>query len=141
MVQINTDTRKERQIRAPRNWKPPSKPLVPAGPTTVITVPAGSPGTTIQVPHPRVKGAFISVKVPASAKPGQAMLVPVPPEAATSASSHKSAAEPSAASTHHSGKSVVRKPSAVIPATPSARTSPTSAGTSSGGGSSWSTGG
>merc|ERR550537_818107 len=82
MVQINTDTRKERQIRAPRNWKAPSKPLVPAGPTTVITVPPGSPGTTIQVPHPAVKGAFISVNVPTSAKPGQAMLVPVPPEAA-----------------------------------------------------------
>lgn len=141
MVQFNTDSGKERKIRQPLKWKPPAKPLVPAGPTTVVNVPPGSPGTTIQVPHPRVKGAFISVNVPASAKPGQAMLVPVPPVTATSASSHKSAAEPSAASTHHSGKSVVKKPSAVIPATPSARTSPTSAGTSSGGGSSWSTGG
>merc|ERR1711977_760376 len=42
-------------------------------------------GTTIQVPHPRRKGAFISVNVPASAKPGQAMLVPVPSEAAVAA--------------------------------------------------------
>merc|ERR1719230_1566641 len=128
MVQINSDTCKERKIRQPRKWKAPSKPLVPAGPTTVVNVPPGSAGTTIQVPHPAAKGAYISVQVPASAKPGQAMLVPVPPVTATSASSHKSAAEPSAASTHHSGKSVVRKPSAVIPATPSARTSPTSAG-------------
>merc|ERR1719460_2888496 len=86
MAQINTDTRKERQIRAPHSWKAPSKPLVPAGPTTVVTVPPGSPGTTIQVPHPQKKGAFISVNVPASAKPGQAMLVPVPSEAAVASS-------------------------------------------------------
>jgi len=82
MVQVNRDTGKQRSIRQPNKWKAPSKPLVPAGPTTVINVPRGSPGTTIQVPHPRVKGAFISVNVPASAKPGQAMLVPVPPAAA-----------------------------------------------------------
>merc|ERR1711976_22940 len=85
-MQINKDSGKERRIRQPMKWKQPAKPLVPAGPTTVITVPAGSPGTTIQVPHPRVKGAFISVNVPASAKPGQAMLVPLPPEAAVTAS-------------------------------------------------------
>merc|ERR1719440_1620747 len=85
MVQINRDTGKERQIRQPLKWKAPSKPLVPPGPTTVVNVPRGSPGTTIQVPHPRVKGAFISVNVPASAKPGQAMLVPVPCEVAVAA--------------------------------------------------------
>merc|ERR1719440_1570888 len=78
MMQINKDSGKERRIRQPIKWKQPAKPLVPPGPTTVINVPAGSPGTTINVPHPRIKGAFISVKVPASAKPGQAMLVPVP---------------------------------------------------------------
>merc|ERR1719502_287434 len=78
MVQLNVDSGKERAIRQPRKWKQPTKPLVPPGPTTVITVPHGSPGTTIQVPHPRVNGAFISVHVPACAKPGQAMLVPVP---------------------------------------------------------------
>merc|ERR1719454_556187 len=85
MVQINRDSGKERKIRQPMKWKQPAKPLVPAGPTIVVTVPPGSPGTTIQVPHPRVKGAFISVNVPASAKPGQAMLVPVPSEIAVSA--------------------------------------------------------
>merc|ERR1719478_846250 len=85
MVQINRDTGKERQIRQPLKWKAPSKPLVPAGPTTVITVPRGSPGTTIQVPHPGVKGAFIAVNVPRKAKAGQAMLVPVPAEAAVTA--------------------------------------------------------
>merc|ERR1712174_96240 len=85
MVQINKDTGKERTIRPPNKWKAPAKALVPAGPTTVINVPRGSPGTTIQVPHPGVKGAFISVNVPRSAKPGQAMLVPVPAEAAVTA--------------------------------------------------------
>merc|ERR1719157_449162 len=85
MVQVNRDSGKERKIRQPKKWTQPSKPLVPAGPTTVVTVPKGSPGKTIQVPHPGVKGAFISVNVPASAKAGQAMLVPVPSEAAVQA--------------------------------------------------------
>jgi len=86
MVQVNRESGKERSIRQPKKWKAPTKPLVPAGPTTVINVPRGSAGTTIQVPHPRVKGAFISVNVPASAKAGQAMLVPVPPADAATAS-------------------------------------------------------
>merc|ERR1719161_1389573 len=86
MKQANTDSGKERSIRQPRGWKAPSKPVIPAGPTTVITVPRGSPGTTIQVPHPGVKGAFIAVNVPRKAKAGQAMLVPVPAEAAVTAS-------------------------------------------------------
>merc|ERR1719161_2682178 len=78
MVQINEDTRKSRAIRSPNKWKAPQKPLVPSGKTTVVNVPTGSPGTTIQVPYPGKSGAFIAVNVPASAKPGQAMLVPVP---------------------------------------------------------------
>jgi len=85
MVQLNTDSGKSRSLRQPRKWRPPAKPLVPAGPTTVVNVPRGSAGTTIQVPHPRIKGAFISVNVPASAKAGQAMLVPVPPADAVAA--------------------------------------------------------
>merc|ERR1719148_441749 len=78
MVQINEDTRKSRAIRSPKKWKAPQTPLVPPGKTTVVKVPAGSPGTTIQVPYPGKGGAFIAVNVPASARPGQAMLVPVP---------------------------------------------------------------
>jgi hypothetical protein len=78
MVQINKGTGKTRSIRSPKKWKAPAKPLVPPGKTTVVNVPAGAPGTTIQVPHPGKRGAFIAVKVPKSAKPGQAMLVPVP---------------------------------------------------------------
>jgi len=81
MVQVNRDSGKERKIRQPTKWRQPSKPLVPAGPTTVVTVPKGTPGKKIQVPYPGVKGACISVNVPASAKAGQAMLVPVPPTA------------------------------------------------------------
>merc|ERR1719213_985753 len=41
-------------------------------------VPAGSPGSVIQVPYPGAPGKFINVNVPAKARPGQAMLVPVP---------------------------------------------------------------
>merc|ERR1719454_531455 len=80
MKQINKDTGKERDIRPPHKWKAPKKPIVPQGQTTCINVPPGSPGQTIQVPYPGKPGKFISVNVPASAKPGQAMLVPVPPE-------------------------------------------------------------
>merc|ERR1719284_2008962 len=78
MKQVNTDTRKQREIRAPHKWKAPSKPIVPAGPTMTITVPVGSPGTEIVVPHPVDKAKMIIVNVPAGAKAGQAMLVPVP---------------------------------------------------------------
>merc|ERR1719352_569928 len=78
MVQINKGTGKSRAIRAPNKWKAPKAPLVPPGKTTVVNVPRGAPGTTIQVPYPGRPGAFIAVNVPKSAKPGQAMLVPVP---------------------------------------------------------------
>jgi len=78
MSQKNKDSGKERDIRAPNKWKQPKKPLVEQGPTTVITVPAGTAGTTIQVPYPGVPGGFISVNVPKNAKAGQAMLVPIP---------------------------------------------------------------
>merc|ERR1719352_27389 len=78
MTQMNTETNKIRNIRAPHKWKQPSKQLVPQGKTTVVTVPAGAGGQTISVPHPSDPGKFISVNVPAGAKAGQAMLVPVP---------------------------------------------------------------
>mmetsp|Transcript_115903 Transcript_115903/g.201207 ORF Transcript_115903/g.201207 Transcript_115903/m.201207 type:complete len:233 (+) Transcript_115903:92-790(+) len=92
MKQINKETRKERDIRPPFKWKAPSKPLVPPGKTTVINVPPGAPGTTIQVPYPGRKGEFIAVNVPPTAKVGQAMLVPVP-----DGPSSTPAAEPAAA--------------------------------------------
>jgi len=79
MKQKNTRSGKERDIRPPYKWKPPPAPITEPGPTTCIKVPPGAPGTTIQVPHPKDKSQFISVSVPATAKVGQAMLVPVPP--------------------------------------------------------------
>lgn len=78
MVQKNEKTSKERAIRPPHRWKAPPAPITTPGPTTCIKVPPSTAGTTIQVPHPRDKSSFISVAVPASAKAGQAMLVPVP---------------------------------------------------------------
>eukprot|EP00929_Paragymnodinium_shiwhaense_P004750 TRINITY_DN1058_c1_g3_i1.p1 TRINITY_DN1058_c1_g3~~TRINITY_DN1058_c1_g3_i1.p1 ORF type:complete len:255 (-),score=83.93 TRINITY_DN1058_c1_g3_i1:217-981(-) len=78
MVQINTGTGKERDIRQPFGWKQPSKPIVAPGPTMTITVPPGSAGKSIQVPHPKDPSQMITVNVPAKAKAGQAMLVPVP---------------------------------------------------------------
>mmetsp|Transcript_68249 Transcript_68249/g.163775 ORF Transcript_68249/g.163775 Transcript_68249/m.163775 type:complete len:271 (-) Transcript_68249:209-1021(-) len=78
MVQKNLTTGKERKIRAPYRWRQPARPIVPKGPTICIKVPPGSPGSTIQVDHPKVRGAKINVVVPPSAKVGQAMLVPVP---------------------------------------------------------------
>jgi hypothetical protein len=85
MEQSNDSTSKTRRIRPPKGWVSPSKPLVPAGPTTVVTVKKGDAGKTITVPHPLVKGAFIKCDVPKKAKPGQAMLVPAPKEAAVDA--------------------------------------------------------
>jgi hypothetical protein len=129
MTQLNVGSSKERKIRQPMKWKPPAKPLVPAGPTTVINVTPGSPGTTIQVPHPRVKGAVISVNVPASAKPGQAMLVPVPTGAVVSATGghgHKASAGKPV-----SDKSLTAKLSTA---------SPSESADARSGGSSWSTG-
>eukprot|EP00747_Dinoflagellata_sp_TGD_P211426 gnl/TRDRNA2_/TRDRNA2_84660_c0_seq1.p1 gnl/TRDRNA2_/TRDRNA2_84660_c0~~gnl/TRDRNA2_/TRDRNA2_84660_c0_seq1.p1 ORF type:complete len:247 (-),score=65.04 gnl/TRDRNA2_/TRDRNA2_84660_c0_seq1:55-795(-) len=79
--QRNTNTNKTREIRPPYKWKPPAKPIVPAGPTTVVKVKPNTAGTVVQVEHPKIKGQYMSVSVPASAKPGQAMLVPVPAEA------------------------------------------------------------
>jgi len=80
MKQVNLATRKTRDIRPPRKWKAPSAPIVPQGKTTVVNVPPGAPGTVIQVPFPGKPGKFIAVNVPATARPGQAMLVPVPDE-------------------------------------------------------------
>merc|ERR1712066_95553 len=78
MVQMGKDSRKERRIRAPHKWKALSTPIVPAGPTTVVNVPPGASGTVIQVPYPGQPGKCIAVSVPRTAKPSQAMLVPVP---------------------------------------------------------------
>lgn len=82
MQQWNDATGKVRKIRGPKGWKRPKKPLVPQGHSTIVHVKKGWPGRTVPIKHPLVKGAFIQVNVPATAKPGQAMIVPVPPEKA-----------------------------------------------------------
>merc|ERR1719409_724249 len=104
MVQTNKDTGKSRAIRSPNKWKAPKKPLVPPGKTTVVNVPPGSPGTTIQVPYPGKRGTFIAVDVPASAKPGQAMLVPVPDAPTSTAASPASTASPARSGWSTGGK-------------------------------------
>merc|ERR1719214_28056 len=78
MKQINVESGKERDIRAPYKMKPPSAPIVPSGPTMVVKVPPGGPGTTITVPHPQNKDLMIAVEVPKTARVGKAMIVPVP---------------------------------------------------------------
>jgi hypothetical protein len=117
MVQLNTGSGKSRAIRAPNKWKAPAKPLVPPGKTTVVNVPRGAPGTTIQVPYPGRPGAFIAVNVPKSAKPGQAMLVPVPdvPAHQATASSRAPAGASHAASAGWStGAKVAASTAAVV---------------------------
>jgi len=79
MKQKNVRSGKTRDIRPPHKWERPPAPIVPAGSTFCIKVPPGSPGTTIQVPHPKNKACMIAVNVPPTAKVGAAMLVPVPP--------------------------------------------------------------
>lgn len=100
MRQINIDTGKQRDIRPPRKLTPPKKPLVPAGPTIVVSVPPGGPGTTIQVPHPKVPEMFIAVVVPNTAKVGQAMLVPVPRATISVAGVHVPSHDASVDGTH-----------------------------------------
>jgi hypothetical protein len=78
MTQSNQDTGKTREIRPPYKWTAPKVPITPPGPTMCVKVPPGAPGTVIQVPHPKNPAHMIDVDVPATAKVGQAMLVPVP---------------------------------------------------------------
>ncbi|CAK0802051.1 unnamed protein product [Prorocentrum cordatum] len=96
LVQENAASGKQRSIRPPHRWKPPSAPIMEPGPMTCVKVPVGAPGTTIQVPHPKDKRQFISVSVPASAKAGQAMMVPVPPLEACAGAALDQGPEPSA---------------------------------------------
>merc|ERR1719408_1152800 len=114
MVQINQNTGKSRAIRAPNKWKRPKQPLVPPGKTTVVNVPRGSPGTTIQVPYPGKPGAFITVAVPKSAKVGQAMLVPVPDMPASGAGGQGRGAAPPLKSGWSAGAKVAAGTTAVV---------------------------
>jgi len=78
MLQINKSTNKERRIRPPCGPRPPRKPLLPTGPMIIITVRAGQAGTMISIKDPNNLGQSVRVFVPAHAKPGQKLAVPVP---------------------------------------------------------------
>jgi hypothetical protein len=110
MTQKNLGTGKERQIRPPYTWKgkAPKAPVMAAGPTFCVTVPEGSAGTTIQVPHPKAKGSFVAVRVPATAHAGQTMLVPMPAAADGHVAPPGTPTAPAAA----------KPPAAATPATP-----------------------
>jgi hypothetical protein len=79
MKQKNLESARERDIRPPHKLKPPSKPVVPSGPTMIVKIPPHAAGSVIQVPHPSDKSQMICVEVPKKARVGQAMIVPVPP--------------------------------------------------------------
>lgn len=78
MAQINKHTRKERQIRPPKGSTAPKKPLLPTGPMIIVTVKPGQPGSMTTVSDPNNPGQTLQVFVPAHAKPGQRMAIPVP---------------------------------------------------------------
>merc|ERR1712139_80068 len=78
MKQKNLKSRQERDIRPPRGLKKPPAPILPPGATVIISVPAGSAGKTIEIDDPNNKGQKIADNVPAGARAGQKMAVPVP---------------------------------------------------------------
>lgn len=78
MHQKNLSTKKERSIRPPPGPRPPKHALLPTGPMTVVTVADGQQGGVMAVPDPNNPGHTINVHVPARAKPGSKMAVPLP---------------------------------------------------------------
>merc|ERR1719195_618 len=78
MTQKNLQSGKAREMRPPHKWKAPPTQIVKPGETFCVKVPKGGPGSIIQVPHPKLKDQLVAVNVPATAKVGQAMLVPIP---------------------------------------------------------------
>jgi len=77
MLQRNLNTGKERKIRAPRGMVPPAKPILPPGPMTVIVVPADA-GESIEIEDPNNPGRKLTVMLPAKAKKGSQLAVPLP---------------------------------------------------------------
>jgi len=78
MKQKNRGSGKQREIRPPLGFKPPKKPLLPQGPMTVITVRPGQAGTQVEIPNPNNPGQTVKAYVPAHAKPGQKLAIPLP---------------------------------------------------------------
>jgi len=79
MTQRNMQTGKQKQMRPPyRSPRPPAKPTLPHGPMIILTVKAGQPGTVIEVADPNNPGQKVNVYVPAHAKVGAKMAIPLP---------------------------------------------------------------
>lgn len=89
MKQINLGTCKERRIRPPRFMRPPQAPLLPPGSIVVVTVPEGAAGGTMKINDPNNAGEKLEVSVPAGAKTGAKMAVPVPKKGETAADVRK----------------------------------------------------
>uniref|UniRef100_A0A7S2JQN5 WWE domain-containing protein n=1 Tax=Zooxanthella nutricula TaxID=1333877 RepID=A0A7S2JQN5_9DINO len=77
MAQQNLGTRRTRQIRPPVGMLPPKRPILPPGSMTVLRVPANA-GASLELADPNNPGQRITVLLPAGAKPGMQMAVPVP---------------------------------------------------------------
>jgi len=78
MIQKNLGTKKVREIRPPYGMTAPKQALLPKGSMVVLTVKKGQAGQTIEIDDPNNKGQKIAVNVPAGARAGQKMAVPVP---------------------------------------------------------------
>ena len=76
MIQTNLASSKTRLIRPPPSWK--RNPEGETGPQLRVIVPEGSPGTCIYVPDPHTPDQFLAVQVPAAAREGATILVPLP---------------------------------------------------------------
>jgi len=76
MKQKNKGTGKERKFRAPQGMTRPKKPVLPPGPTIIVTVP--NPRTdSMEVPDPNNPGNTVTVAIPPGAKPGMRLAVPI----------------------------------------------------------------
>ena len=78
MTQTNLESRKTRAIRPPPGWKGEEPGRTRPAQKLRVTVPEGTAGKCIYVPDPRTD-QFIAVQVPAAARAGDPMLVPLPP--------------------------------------------------------------
>lgn len=100
MEQRNLNTLEVCELKAPHTAKRPRKSVIfekenfmhplskgrsslqgklrPQRPIFVVRIPAGSPGKTIQVPHPKKLGKSMDVAVPSDAQVGQPLYLPMP---------------------------------------------------------------
>ena len=83
MTQRNLATGKQRTIRPPRDLRPPAEPLLPPGAMVVVQVPEGFAGKVYTISDPLNPGQTLDVAVPAGAKTGARLAVPVPQKGET----------------------------------------------------------